>query len=204
MEVIGFGALNIDNIYRVRCILEDGESLAREAGSFPGGSAANTIYGLSKLGINTGFIGAIGNDNQGKSLIRDFDKSGVETRYIIVKAKARTGKTLCFSNNLGKRSIYILPGSNNLLSIDDVNLSYINSAKYTIPQQLLSAANSGGCLTVIHNGHGTGHAGKRTRPRRRVARGGVPFFIHFSLTIFLNATNCDCSKVTYTNLHHHW
>ncbi len=130
MEVIGFGALNIDNIYRVRCILEDGESLAREAGSFPGGSAANTIYGLSKLGINTGFIGAIGNDNQGKSLIRDFDKSGVETRYIIVKAKARTGKTLCFSNNLGKRSIYILPGSNNLLSIDDVNLSYINSAKY--------------------------------------------------------------------------
>ncbi len=130
MEVVGFGALNIDNIYRVRRILEDGESLISEAGSFPGGSAANTIYGLSKLGINTGFIGAIGNDNHGKSLLLDFDKLGVETRYIAVKPQERTGKTLCFSDNSGRRSIYILPGANNLLSIDDINLSYINSAKY--------------------------------------------------------------------------
>ncbi|UCG54148.1 MAG: carbohydrate kinase family protein [Dehalococcoidia bacterium] len=130
MEIIGLGALNIDNIYRVERILEDGESLIKEAGSFSGGSAANTIYGLSRLGIVTGFIGAVGNDNKGKSLIRDFNKLGVETRYIIVKAKESTGKTLCLSDFSGKRSIYVLPGANNQLSIDDINLSYINSARY--------------------------------------------------------------------------
>jgi ribokinase len=130
MKVIGFGALNIDNIYRVGRILEDGESLISKADSFPGGSAANTIYGLSKLGIKTGFVGAVGNDSQGKLVIKDFNNLGVETRYIAVKEKERTGKTQCFSDISGKRSIYVLPGANNLLSLDDINLSYINSAKY--------------------------------------------------------------------------
>jgi ribokinase len=130
MDVIGLGALNIDNIYRVECILEDGESLVNDARSFSGGSSANTIYGLSKLGIDTGFIGAVGNDNPGKSIIRDFNKLGVETSYIVVKERERTGITLCLSDFSGKRTIYILPGANNQLSIDDTNLSYINSASY--------------------------------------------------------------------------
>lgn len=130
IKVIGLGALNVDDIYRVQRILENGESLIYEAGSFPGGSAANTIYGLSKLGIETGFIGAVGNDSQGKTLMRDFNILGVETKYIVVKAKQKTGRTLCFSDISGKRSIYILPSVNDQLSLDDINLSYINSARY--------------------------------------------------------------------------
>ncbi len=31
-----------------------------EADSFPGGSAANTIYGLARLGVTTGFASALG------------------------------------------------------------------------------------------------------------------------------------------------
>ena len=59
-EVVGLGALNTDNIYRVERILEDGETVVKESASFPGGSAANTIYGLARLGVSTGFIGAAG------------------------------------------------------------------------------------------------------------------------------------------------
>ena len=33
-----------------------------------GGSAANTIHGLAKLGVQTGFIGKIGNDEVGDFL----------------------------------------------------------------------------------------------------------------------------------------
>ncbi len=55
IEVIGLGALNIDHIYRVERILDDGEAVVNEARSFPGGSAANTIYGLTKLGAREGF-----------------------------------------------------------------------------------------------------------------------------------------------------
>ena len=51
IEVVGLGALNIDHLYRVERILDDGETVVNEAKSFPGGSAANTIYGLAKLGV---------------------------------------------------------------------------------------------------------------------------------------------------------
>ena len=55
IQVIGLGALNIDHIYRVERILENGETVLKESVSFLGGSAANTIYRLAKLGISIGF-----------------------------------------------------------------------------------------------------------------------------------------------------
>jgi len=129
IEVIGLGALNIDNIYQVEHILEDGEAVVKESGLFPGGSAANTIYGLAKLGVNTGFTGVVGDDAEGKTLLEDFQKTGVDTRQIRVKPKTKTGSTLCLSDKPGKRSLYVVPGANNLLTMDDLDLTYINQAK---------------------------------------------------------------------------
>ena len=57
--------MNIDRLYRVQRVLLDGEAPIEEQALSPGGSAANTIYGLAKLGVKTGFIGAIGDDDQG-------------------------------------------------------------------------------------------------------------------------------------------
>ena len=79
IEVVGLGALNIDHIYQVERILDDGESVVNEAVSSPGGSAANTIYGLARLGMRTGFTDVVGDDAKGKMLVRDFQKLGVDT-----------------------------------------------------------------------------------------------------------------------------
>lgn len=79
IEVVGLGALNIDHLYRVERILEDGESVVNETLSSPGGFAANTIYGLARLGVATGFCGIVGDDAEGRILIEDFAKDGVDT-----------------------------------------------------------------------------------------------------------------------------
>ena len=129
IEVVGLGALNIDHIYQVERILEDGETVVKESGLFPGGSAANTIYGLAKLGVNTGFTGVVGDDTEGKMLLEDFQKTGVDISQIRVKHRAKTGAVLCLSDRLGKRSLYVVPGANNLLTMDDLDLTYINQAK---------------------------------------------------------------------------
>jgi len=129
IEVIGLGALNIDHLYKVECILDDGESVVKEAKSFPGGSAANTIYGLAKLGINTGFSGGVGDDPEGKLLIQDFQKVGVDVSQIRVKPKSKSGSVLCLSDQLGHRSLYVAPGANNLLTVEDLELTYMNQAK---------------------------------------------------------------------------
>jgi len=129
IEVVGLGALNIDHIYKVERILDDGEAMVTEAASFPGGSAANTIFGLARLGVRTGFTGVVGDDTEGKILVQDFQKAGVDTSQIRVKSGAQTGSVLCLSDRLGKRSLYVIPGANNLLTIDDLDLDYINQAR---------------------------------------------------------------------------
>jgi len=146
IEVIGLGALNIDKIGQVEHILGDGETaIDREhvehipryreaepkwAGTFPGGSAANTIYGLSKLGISTGFIGAVGDDAEGKILLQDFQKAGVDTSQIRVKPKAKTGSALCLSDKLNFRKISVSRATaNSLLATNDIDLDYLNQTK---------------------------------------------------------------------------
>ncbi|MCD6300414.1 MAG: carbohydrate kinase family protein [Dehalococcoidales bacterium] len=128
IEVIGLGALNMDYLYRVERIIGDGETVVKEVKPSPGGSAANTIYGLAKLGVNTGFIGVVGDDADGESLIQSFQKAGVDTSQIKVKPKTKTGSVLCLCDKLGRRSLYVVPGANNLLSADDLDLTGINRA----------------------------------------------------------------------------
>jgi ribokinase len=129
IEVVGLGALNIDHIYKVVHILDDGEAVAEGAESFPGGSAANTIYGLAKLGISAGFCGVVGDDDDGRILLQDFQAVRVDISQIRVKPGVKTGSVLCLSDRRGRRSLYVLPGANNLLTMDDLDLSYINQAK---------------------------------------------------------------------------
>jgi len=130
IEVVGLGALNIDHMYRVERILDDGEAVVNEAESFPGGSAANTICGLAKLEVNTGYTGVVGGDEGGKILLQDFQEVGVDTSQIRVKHGVKTGSVLCLSDRLGRRSLYVVPGANSLLTIDDLDLTYINQTKW--------------------------------------------------------------------------
>lgn len=128
IEIIGIGALNADHIYRVERILDDGETVIKDCGVFPGGSAANTIYGLAKLGISAAFIGAVGDDVNGRIILTDFEQAGVDTGRIRIKHKAVTGSTFCITSAAGKRAIYIMPGANDLLTSDDINPAFINQA----------------------------------------------------------------------------
>jgi ribokinase len=129
IDIVGFGALNMDHLYEVDRTVSDGEQLVTGYTSAPSGSAANTIYGLAKLGINTGFIGAVGSDPDGNKLIEDFKAVGVDTSRIRIKKRAITGLAMCLTDKLGNRAIYVSPGANNLLNIKDVNLSYVKKAK---------------------------------------------------------------------------
>ncbi len=128
IEIIGLGALNTDHLYKVARILEDGETVVTESKSFPGGSAANTIYGLARLRVSTGFTGVVGDDTEGKMLIQDFQKAGVDTSQVRVKPGAKTGSVICLSDTAGCRSLYVAPGANNLLAMDDLDLTYTNQA----------------------------------------------------------------------------
>ena len=128
-RVIGLGSLNVDRIFRVERLLADSESAVDDDGSFAGGSAANTIFGLARMGIATGFCGAVGDDTEGHLLVHDFKKAGTDTSRIITLSGVSSGTVFCLSAP-GGRSLYILAGANSRLAEGDLDLSYINRAEY--------------------------------------------------------------------------
>ncbi|RLC93868.1 MAG: carbohydrate kinase family protein [Chloroflexi bacterium] len=129
LQVVGMGAMNLDRLYRVDRILLDGEAAVTESASCPGGSAANTIYGLAKLGVRTGFVGAVGADEAGKRLTEDLALVGVDLDHITVKQGVSTGETVCLSDAQGNRSLYGLPGANSHLVDRDMDVVYFNQAQ---------------------------------------------------------------------------
>lgn len=129
IDVIGLGAMNIDRLYQVDEVVVDGEQLVTDSISLPGGSAANTIYGLAKLGVKTGFVGAVGPDEDGEALIKDFKAAGVDTSQIRVKQGIRTGSAICLSDKLSRRALYVSPGANNLLTFEDISLDYLSQVR---------------------------------------------------------------------------
>jgi ribokinase len=132
LDIVGFGAMNIDHLYKVGELVADGEQLVGRIESLPGGSAANTVYGLAKLGLKAGFVGAVGADDDGMELIKAFKAVGVDTSQIRIKQKAKTGATICLSDRLGGRAIYVSPGANNQLGSEDIDLAYLNQAQMVL------------------------------------------------------------------------
>ncbi len=69
-----------------------------------GGSAANTINGLANLGVKTGFIGKIGNDEMGDFFKSDLESSNIEP--FLLKGK----------NSSGTSTVLISPDSERTLA----------------------------------------------------------------------------------------
>lgn len=124
-SVIGFGALNLDKIYRVDKIPgKDEEGFVRSLELSPGGSAANTIVGLARLGIKSGYIGKVGNDAEGRILLEDLKKEGVETQAVI-RAEGRSGTAIILVDDAGNRAILVDPGVNDTISYEEIELEFV-------------------------------------------------------------------------------
>ena len=128
--MVGFGALNLDHLYAVPQLIQDGGVEVLRSSSQPGGSAANTVYGLAKLGLRCGFVGVVGDDDAGRALLASFQEAGVDTSGIRSKPGATTGQTICVTAGQGQKAIYIVPGANSLLNAHEVDLSYLGGARY--------------------------------------------------------------------------
>lgn len=128
LDVVGFGALNVDQLYMVNKIanVED-ESYILGFKESCGGSASNTIVGLSKLGLKTGFIGKVSKDSAGKLLLENLKKEAVDTTGVIVSEKGRSGKVLGFVDRKGQRALYVDPGVNDMIKIHEINRDYLST-----------------------------------------------------------------------------
>ncbi|MDO9510950.1 MAG: adenosine kinase [Bacteroidales bacterium] len=74
-----------------------------------GGSAANTLHGLARLGVETGFIGKTGKDEFGQVFENDLLKSGIESR--LLTGSAGTGRAIALISPDSERTFAVYLGS---------------------------------------------------------------------------------------------
>jgi ribokinase len=130
-DAVGFGALNVDKLFKVnRIVGAEEESFIESHSETCGGSAANTIIGLAKLGCKVGFIGKVAYDKEGALLLGDFHKEGVDTAGIISAKKGESGQVMGFVDAKGERALYIDSGVNDKIAFDEVKTDYILKAKF--------------------------------------------------------------------------
>jgi ribokinase len=127
-DVVGFGALNVDKLYKVNKIAgAEEEGFIIDFKKACGGSAANTIVGLARLGCKVGFIGKVAMDREGKMLIEDFRREGVDTKGIILAKTGRSGTVMGFVDEKGERALYVDPGVNDTIEFEEINKEYASS-----------------------------------------------------------------------------
>ena len=121
-DVIGFGALNVDKLHSVEAIVsKDDESFIKNMKRTPGGSAANTIIGLSKLNHPVSLIGKIAEDDDGDLIELNLAMNGVYTNNLIYAQEGSTGSVLGFVDPDGERCLYVDTGVNDDIKIEEIN-----------------------------------------------------------------------------------
>ncbi len=130
-DVVGFGALNLDKLFKVNIIAKkEEEGAVLDFKESAGGSAANTVVGLARLELKTGFIGKVATDREGKFLLDEFRKEGVDINGITVSEKDRSGTVMGFIDPQGDRALYVDPGVNDHMDFRDINLDYVSDTKF--------------------------------------------------------------------------
>jgi len=81
-----------------------------------GGGGTNVAVGLSRLGIEAAFLGAVGEDNEAERVIAVLKKEGVNIAHIQQVSGAKTGYSVILGGMDGERSVLVYRGANTRLT----------------------------------------------------------------------------------------
>ncbi len=96
----------------------------------PGGSGANIAGNCSMLGLNSAYIGVLGDDFSAQICLDDLSKRGVDLTHVKTTQEDNTAFSMILKTDWGRdRSILAYKGANNLLTPDDVEEDLFNDLK---------------------------------------------------------------------------
>lgn len=135
-DVVVVGSANLDLVARTERLPKPGETVS---GSHffeaCGGKGVNQAIASARAGARTAFIGALGNDHAGETLLAALIENKVDTSAV-QRVSAPTGRALIGVSNDGENSIIVVPGANHQLTCENLeeNKALITSAKVLLCQ----------------------------------------------------------------------
>ena len=128
VDVVTFGELLIDFVSTV-----SGVSLIEAPGfkKAAGGAPANVAVGLARLGVSSGFMGKVGDDDFGHFLAQTLAENGVDVSALLFSDEARTALAFVSVKEDGERDFmfYRHPSADMLMRREEIDHHYIGSAK---------------------------------------------------------------------------
>lgn len=104
------GITVLDRLYYVEQLpTEGGKYVANNYREVGGGPAATAAVAAAKLGAEVDFIGRVGDDDTGVSLLQELESLGVKTRYAKRFAHARSSQSAIVVDGQGERVIVNYP-----------------------------------------------------------------------------------------------
>jgi ribokinase len=120
-NVLVVGSANVDFTVRIPCLPGRGETVT--GGEFYrafGGKGANQAVAARRAGADVRFIGKIGRDPNGESLVKHLEAEGVQIQGIIRDDDHPAGVALITVDHGGENMIAVAPGSNWHLNVEEV------------------------------------------------------------------------------------
>ena len=106
IQAVCVGVITIDTIALVeKYPSADDRVLAEEISRAGGGPAAVAAVALSRLGVKSAIVGTIGDDADGKEVLRIFEKEGVDTSGISIGTTPTAGSVIVASKEHSARAI---------------------------------------------------------------------------------------------------
>jgi sugar/nucleoside kinase (ribokinase family) len=93
-----------------------------------GGSAANTIHGLAHLGIETGFVGAVGDDEMGRFFKKDMQVNKISP--ILFRNMHETGRAMALVSADSERTFATYLGAAVELAVEDITRDIFEGYDY--------------------------------------------------------------------------
>ncbi|MED4917274.1 5-dehydro-2-deoxygluconokinase [Geobacillus thermodenitrificans] len=129
LDFIAVGRLCIDlNANEIHRPMEETVTFTK----YVGGSPANIAIGMARLGMKTGFIGRVADDQMGRFIVQYLKNNGIDTSYVITdKSGSVTG--LAFTEIKSPTDCSILMYRDNVADLklepNDIHEDYIRQAK---------------------------------------------------------------------------
>lgn len=94
------------------------ESIIDDKSLVAGGSACNTLVGVSKLGGESSFVGMVGDDNLGKAFQKSIEENGVQSH--LYKSETPTGRVVSLITPDAERTMFTYLGASAEIKPEDL------------------------------------------------------------------------------------
>ncbi|WP_395946409.1 carbohydrate kinase family protein [Caedibacter taeniospiralis] len=122
-------------------LLEEGAKIeVTNQKCFSGGGATNAAVSLQKLGFDVRFLGKVGKDNIGQSLLEELKAQGVDTSIVRFSSHYGTATSYVVPSLKGDRTIFAYRGANRDLLNEDLPVDAIKEADFVYVTSLSKAS----------------------------------------------------------------